>query len=150
MKGNTMPVVTFYNEHRSIDAEPGANLRLLMKKTGVSPYRGLDALLNCRGHNFCGTCAVEIVDGKGASPRTREEEGTLAGNLAVAHAVDKNIRLACQTTISGDITVRTHPPRPVDVQETKQRIALLGIAAAFALVFLGMFGFLFFDMIKRF
>jgi len=145
-----MPVVTFYNEHRSIEVEAGANLRLLMKKTGVSPYGGLDALLNCRGHNFCGTCAVEVVDGKGASARTREEEGTLAGNLAIAHTVEKNIRLACQTAITGDITVKTHPPRPVDIRETKQRIALLGIAAAFLLVFLGMFGFLFFDMIKRF
>jgi ferredoxin len=145
-----MPVVNFYNEHRTFDAEAGSNLRLLMKKIGVSPYRGLDALLNCRGHNFCGTCAVEIVDGKGGSPRTREEEGTLGGNLAVARIVEKNIRLACQTSITGDMVVKTHPVRPVDVQETKQRIALLGIAAVFTLVFLGMFGILFFDMIKRF
>ncbi len=145
-----MPVVNFYNEHRTFDAEAGSNLRLLMKKIGVSPYRGLDALLNCRGHNFCGTCAVEIVDGKGGSPRTREEEGTLGGNLAVARVVEKNIRLACQTSITGDMVVKTRPVRPVDVQETKQRIALLGIAAVFTLVFLGMFGILFFDMIKRF
>ena len=145
-----MPVVTFYNEHRSIDAEAGVNLRHLMKKVGVSPYRGLDALLNCRGHNFCGTCAVEVVDGKGAQPRTREEEGTLAGNLAVARHVEKNIRLACQTSVTGDMVVRTHPSRPVDVQETKQRFAMVGIVAVFTLAFLGMFGVLFFDMIKRF
>jgi len=145
-----MPVVTFYNEHRSFDAEAGSNLRLVMKKIGVSPYNGLDVLLNCRGHNFCGTCAVEIVDGKGASPRTREEEGTLGGNLAVARVVEKNIRLACQTSVTGDMVVKTRPARPVDAQETKQRFALLGIAAAFTLVLLGMFGILFFDMIKRF
>ena len=145
-----MPVVTFHNEHRTFDAESGSNLRLLMKKLGVSAYAGLDALLNCRGNNFCGTCAVEIVDGKGASPRTHEEEGTLGGNLAVARVVEKNIRLACQTSVTGDMVVKTHPVRPVDVQETKQRIALLGIAAVFTLVFLGMFGILFFDMIKRF
>ena len=145
-----MPVVTFYNEHRTFDAEAGSNLRLLMKKIGVSPYNGLDALLNCRGHNFCGTCAVEIVDGKGASPRTREEEGTLGGNLAVARVVEKSLRLACQTSVTGDMVVKPHPARAVDVQETKQRIAMLGIAAVFTLVFLGMFGILFFDMIKRF
>ena len=145
-----MPVVNFYNEHRSFDAEAGSNLRLLMKKIGVSPYNGLDALLNCRGHNFCGTCAVEIVDGKGGSPRTREEEGTLGGNLALARVVEKNLRLACQTSVTGDMVVKTHPVRPVDVQETKQRIAFLGIAAVFTLVFLGMFGILFFDMIKKF
>jgi ferredoxin len=145
-----MPVVNFYNEHRSFDAEPGANLRLLMKRNGVSPYRGLDGLWNCRGNNFCGTCAVEVVDGKGASPRTREEEGTLAGSLAVAHTVEKNIRLACQTSVTADMVVKTHPVRPVDVQETKQRFALLGIAAAFAVALVGMFGVLFFDMIKKF
>ena len=145
-----MPAVTFYNEHRTFDAEAGSNLRLLMKKIGVSPYQGLDALLNCRGNNFCGTCAVEIVEGKGASPRTREEEGTLAGNLAVARVVEKNLRLACQTSVTGDMVVKTHPVRSVDMQETKQRFALLGIAAVFTLVFLGMFGILFLDMIKRF
>jgi ferredoxin len=145
-----MPVVTFYNEHRSFDAEPGANLRLLMKKVGVSPYHGLAGLLNCRGHNFCGTCAVEITDGKGASARTREEEGTLGGNLAVARTVEKNFRLACQTSVTGDMVVRTHPVRPIDGGETRQRIALLGIVTVFALAFLGIFGVLFFDMIKRF
>ncbi|HTS00088.1 MAG TPA: 2Fe-2S iron-sulfur cluster-binding protein [Bacteroidota bacterium] len=145
-----MPVVTFYNEHRSFDVEPGANLRLLMKANGVSPYTGLDMLLNCRGHNFCGTCAVEVVDGKGASARTREEEGTLAGNLAVAHVVEKNIRLACQTSVTGDMVVRTHPARPVDREETRRRFALLGIAAVFLVAFFGTFGILFFDMIKRF
>jgi len=145
-----MPVVTFYNEHRSFDVEPGANLRLLMKANGVSPYTGLDLLLNCRGHNFCGTCAVEVVDGKGASARTREEEGTLAGNLAIAHVVEKNIRLACQTTVAGDMTVKTHPVRRVDREETRRRFGLLGIAAVFLVAFLGTFGILFFDMIKRF
>jgi len=145
-----MPVVTFYNEHRSFDVEPGANLRLLMKANGVSPYTGLDLLLNCRGHNFCGTCAVEVVDGKGASARTREEEGTLAGNLAIAHVVEKNIRLACQTTVAGDMTVKTHPLRQVDREETRRRFALLGIAAVFLVAFFGTFGLLFFDMIKRF
>jgi len=145
-----MPVVTFYNEHRSFDVEQGENLRLAMKASGVSPYSGLDILLNCRGHNFCGTCAVEVVDGKGGSPRTREEEGTLAGSLAIAREVGKNIRLACQTTITGDMTVRTHPQRPVDRAETRRRFTLLGIAAVFLVAFLGTFGMLFFDMIKRF
>jgi uncharacterized 2Fe-2S/4Fe-4S cluster protein (DUF4445 family) len=68
----------------------------------------------------------------------------------VARVVEKNIRLACQTSVTGDMVVKTHPVRPVNAQETKQRLALMGIAAVFALVFLGMFGVLFFDMIKRF
>ncbi len=145
-----MPVVTFSNEHRSVETETGTNLREFMLRVGVSPYSGFDQLTNCRGHNFCGTCAVALVDGKGASPRGQDEEATLVGNLAVARVVDKNLRLACQTTITGDMTVRTHPDRPLDSKKTKERFALIGIAASFALVFGAMFVFLFLDMIKKF
>ena len=129
-----MPVVTFHNEHRSIDADAGTNLRELMLRIGVSPYRGLDVLTNCRGHNFCGTCAVVIVDGKGASPRTQEEETTLGGNLAIARLVEKNMRLACQTKITGDLIVKTHPIRTIDPKETKQRLVGVAIGAFFIVI----------------
>jgi len=145
-----MPVVTFHNEYRSVDVEPGTNLRRLMRRVGVTPYRGLAMLTNCRGHNFCGTCAVEIVDGKGLAAPTDDELSTLGGNLLVARTVGKNVRLACQLKVNGDMVVKTHPVRPVDRQGTKQRIALFGLAAAFCVVFLGVLLFLFFDMFKRF
>jgi ferredoxin len=145
-----MPVVTFYHEHRSLEVDAGTNLREFMLKVNVSPYKGLDQLTNCRGHNFCGTCAVEVVDGKGASPRGQVEEATLVGNLAIARVVQKNLRLACQANISGDLTVKTHPVRLLDKQKTKERLALLGIASFFGLVLAGMFIFLLLDMIKKF
>lgn len=143
-----MPVVTFYNQHRSIEAEHGANLREFMLKVGVTPYRGLNMLTNCRGHNFCGTCAVEIVDGKGASPKGQDEETTLIGNLAIARLVGKDVRLACQTQIMGDMVVRTHPVLPIDKVKTKERLVLAGIVSFFLLTFVGMFVFLLLDMIK--
>lgn len=145
-----MPVVTFHNEHRSFEVEPGTNLRKFMLQVHVSPYRGLDMLTNCRGHNFCGTCAVEIVDGKGAPPRGQDEETTLIGNLLLARKVDKNLRLACQTTVTGDMVVKTHPSRPIDWQKTKERFVLAGIASFFGLAFVAMFVFLLLDMIKKF
>jgi ferredoxin len=145
-----MPVVTFYNERRSFEAEAGTNLREFMQKINVTPYKGLDMLTNCRGNNFCGTCAVEIVDGKGATSRGQDEEATLVGNLAIARQIDKNLRLACQTSISGDMTVKTNPARAIDRQKTKERFALIGIASFFGLVFAGMFVFLLLDMIKKF
>ncbi len=145
-----MPVVTFSNEHRSVETEAGTNLRQFMLRVGVTPYQGFDQWTNCRGHNFCGTCAVELVDGKGASPRGQDEEATLIGNLAVAHQVEKNFRLACQTTITGDVTVKTHPVRPFDRQKTKERVGLIAIAASFALIFGAMLLFLFLDMVKKF
>ena len=145
-----MPVVTFHHEHRSFDVEPGTNLRALMLKVSVTPYKGITIITNCRGHNFCGTCEVEIVDGKGASPRSQEEEATLGGNLAIAKVVEKNLRLSCQTRITGDMVVKTHPARQIDTQKTKERFVLLGIVTLFGLTFLGIFVFLLLDMIKRF
>jgi len=144
-----MPVVTFHNEYRSVDVDPGTNLRALMLKVSVTPYQGISQLINCRGHNFCGTCAVDVVDGKGASPRSQDEEATLGGNLLIAKIVEKNVRLSCQTTIVGDMVVKTHPARPVDTQKTKERVTLMAIACFFLLVFGGMFVFLLLDMIKQ-
>jgi ferredoxin len=144
-----MPVVTFHNEHRSIEVDAGANLREVMLRAGVTPYKGLDMLLNCRGHNLCGTCAVELVDGKGGSPRTQEDETTLRGNFAVARVVDKNLRLSCQTTVTGDMTVKTFPVRPLDAAVTKERLSLLAVSVVFGLALLVIFGYLFFDMIKK-
>jgi ferredoxin len=145
-----MPVVTFFNEHRSVDVESGTNLRKLMLRVGVTPYGGIARLTNCRGHNFCGTCAVDIADGKGASPKNQEEETTLGGNLAIVRVVDRNLRLACQTRVTGDMTVRTHPVRAIDRKATKGRMTTAGIVAFFLLCFLGIFVYLFFDMIKKF
>jgi ferredoxin len=145
-----MPVVTFFHEHRSFDVEAGTNLREFMRKVNVTPYQGLTTLTNCRGHNFCGTCAVEVVDGKGASPRGQDEETTLGGSLAIARVVDKNFRLACQTRITGDMMVKTHPQRVIDRAATKERFTLIGITSFFLLVFGGMFAILFLDMIRKF
>ena len=145
-----MPVVTFHNEHRSVDVDAGSNLRKLMLKSGVTPYHGIASLTNCRGHNFCGTCAVEVVDGKGAAPRGQDEEATLVGNLLVAKIVEKNLRLSCQTTVAGDMTVKTHPARIIDRPKTKERIVFLTIVSSFLAIFGLMFVFLLLDMIKQF
>jgi len=145
-----MPVVTFYNQYRSHEVEAGTNLREEMRRLGITPYKGLTVLTNCRGNNFCGTCAVEIVDGKGAPPRSQDEETTLIGNLAIAKVVDKNLRLSCQTTVTGDMVVKTGPARHIDWILTKERFGLLGIVSFFTLVFLGVCLYMGLDMVKLF
>ena len=145
-----MPVVTFQNEHKAFEVEAGANLREFMMKVGIPPYTPLDRALNCRGHNLCGTCAVEIVGNQGAPTRGQDEEATLRGNFAIAHLVEKENRLACQTNVMGDMTVKTHPAMPIDWMETKQRLTVTGIASFFLVAFLFMFAIMFFDMIKIF
>lgn len=145
-----MPVVTFYNQYRSHEVEAGTNLREAMRHLGITPYSGLTVLTNCRGNNFCGTCAVEIVDGKGAPPRSQDEEATLIGNLAIAKVVGKNLRLSCQTTVTGDMVVKTSPARKIDWIVTKERVGLLGIVSFFTLVFLGVCLYMGLDMVKLF
>src|SRR5436853_3611295 len=56
----------------------------------------------CGGNARCSTCRVQIVDGLDAcAPRT-DQERELAARLRFA----PEVRLACQTTVSGDVTVR--------------------------------------------
>lgn len=145
-----MPVVTFYHQHRSHEVNSGTNLREAMLRFGIAPYQGPSLLTNCRGNNFCGTCVVEIVGGAGASARGQDEEATLIGNLAVAKVVEKDIRLSCQTSIVGDMVVKTHPKRVVDWPRTRERIGLLGIVSFFTVVLLGMTVYMVLDMVKMF
>ncbi|MBI4548140.1 MAG: (2Fe-2S)-binding protein [Ignavibacteriae bacterium] len=132
-----MPVITLVNEGKTIEVTEGENLRKVLRKHGISPYLGKDNFLNCRGNGLCGTCRVEIVDGKGASPMTPLEEAALVG-LAPFYArlVPKNVRLSCRIDVTQDMTVRTYPKVTLDWQRTKERLTLLIIWAFFGGTFL--------------
>lgn len=76
--------------------EPGANL--LHASLGA----GLQVANQCGGAGRCSTCRVTIVHGTDrCSPRSPAEE-TIARQLGLA----ADIRLACQTLIRGDVTIR--------------------------------------------
>lgn len=123
-----MPVLTLQKEGKTIEVEQGANLRKTLLRHGISPYSGFEKLANCMGNGLCGTCRVEVVDGKGVSPMAPMEEGALVGFIPFyARSVGKNVRLSCRASITGDLTVVTHPPVAVDSALTRQRLALLGI-----------------------
>ncbi len=105
-----VPYVKFENEGKTIACNAGINLRKLAKANKISVYSGIHKLINCHGNGMCTSCEVEIVDGNRINQRTRMEEVQLAG-----HPLER--RLACQVTIHGNLTVRTHPPKweaPVD------------------------------------
>ena len=144
-----MPLVTLANENRSIEVPVGANLRHVLLNNGVSPYIGIAKLFNCRGLELCGTCRVEVVDGKGASARRDDEEQTLISSTPFyARRIDKNIRLACQTSVTGDMTVKTYPKIELDRERTREMMIKSGISAAFMLVFGVFFLMMFLDMIR--
>jgi ferredoxin len=145
-----MPVIEFVNEGKRYDVPPGTNLRKFALKCQIPVYKGINRLLNCRGHRLCGTCSVELIDGKGIPARTPAEEDTLIGKLLIAKKLAPNLRLSCQVMVNSDVKVMTWPTVMLDKELTKQRTILLGIFLGFGLVFLLMFGMIFFDLLKKF
>lgn len=75
-------------------ATGGQKLRNIMLDANVELYGPYARpLLNCSGGGTCGTCIVEVVQGKELlGPRTEIEREKLKKN-------PKNWRLACQTTV---------------------------------------------------
>ena len=136
-----MPVVTLVNEGKTLEVPEGTNLRKLMLKNGISPYTGIDAVLNCRGNGLCGTCRVEVVDGKGAPTMTALEESALVGLIPFyGRLVPKNTRLSCRIDVTKDISIKTHPAVATDWVLTKERIAMTAIWTIFGASFLAVMG----------
>ena len=123
-----MPVITIVNKGKTIEVPEGANLRKVLLKNGLSPYSGKDRLLNCLGNGLCGTCRVEVVDGKGAPPLSALEDAALVG-LAPFYArkIPKNVRLSCRIGVTKDIAVNMYPTVTLDLRLTKERLTLLFI-----------------------
>jgi ferredoxin len=104
-----MPKITLVNEKREIEVPAGSNLRTELQKAGVEVYQGLTKYLNCFGHGTCGTCKVLVKKGmENLSPKGVMEKLTMFRMLS-AIGFEKEMRLACQCTVSGDCTVETRP-----------------------------------------
>jgi len=97
-----MPTVSYGDE--TVECERGAVLRDALLEAGIVPHNGRAEHANCRGHGTCGTCAV-AVDGAVSDP-TRVERWRLD---FPPHDAGSGLRLACQTRVEGDLTVRKFP-----------------------------------------
>jgi ferredoxin len=96
-----MPTITVNNQ--TITCESGANLRKVLLENKIELYNGQARYINCRGLGSCGTCAVEIF-GTISEPNWKE-------NVRLSlppHSKTKNRRLACQTKVFSDITVKKY------------------------------------------
>jgi ferredoxin len=104
-----MPKIKFVKEKKELEVPKGANLRQAMMENGISPYAGVNKKLNCGGHARCGTCRVYLKQGDdNAGPRTLMERiRTALGAFSIGH--EDEVRLSCQTTVEGDMTVETTP-----------------------------------------
>src|SRR4051794_37062713 len=127
-----MPVVKFIKENKEIEVPHGANLRKEAIKAGINLYPGLNGVgaginryLNCHGFGQCGMCRVRITKGsENASPmgllertRFRCPVPTPITPLAIDPLPcmafvgnEETMRLACKTSVLGDMKVETGPP----------------------------------------
>lgn len=93
-----MPTVTA--QGKRIECDRGANLRRVLLKAGVDLYNQQSKVINCRGIGTCGTCAVEI-EGAVSEPNWRDR----SRRSLPPHSPTRNLRLACQTRVLGDLKV---------------------------------------------
>lgn len=84
----------------SIDCLEGSNLRMVLVRARLPLYANAAKGLNCRGRGVCGTCAVRI-EGPVSEPTTAE----LRRLRLPPHDLDSGLRLACQVSVKGDLTV---------------------------------------------
>ena len=109
-----MPKIIVLNEQKKeIEVPAGSNLRIALRDAGVSPYKGIDQYLNCRGLGLCGTCAVLVKKGMdNLSKKSFMEKFNFTLHPKTSFAVighEDEMRLACQCKVNGDVTVETHP-----------------------------------------
>lgn len=98
-----MPKLTFVNEKQDVDVLQGSNVRQKALDQGISIYKLKGKLTNCGGYGQCGTCIIEVVQGMSSlSPRTEVEVRKLKQKPG-------NYRLACQTLVQGNASIKTKP-----------------------------------------
>lgn len=85
---------------KTITCNQGRNLREVLLENGIDLYNGGSTVINCRGIGTCGTCAVEIV-GEVSEANWRDKKR----RSLPPHSPTRNLRLACQTQVLGDISV---------------------------------------------
>lgn len=92
--------IHFEVQNRTIQVEPGTNLRQAAIDNKLSIYPHMFKILNCRGRGLCTSCKVRIVSGK-VDPRNEIEQDKLKNT-------DKDVRLACQITVQDNLVVKSH------------------------------------------
>jgi len=123
-----MPLVKFTKEKKEIEVPLGANLRNEAIKAGINLNQGVNGIgssinrfMNCKGMGLCGTCRVLIKEGAENTNKLTLNEWikfkSVASMVPVPDPIpllayighEDEMRLACCTTVHGDITVESGP-----------------------------------------
>lgn len=128
-----MSEIRFQPDGRSIEAKRGQTLLAAALKAGLPHTHA------CGGNARCSTCRVMVIDGMQNCSDPTWKETRIVKKLGFSAA----FRLACQTTVSGDVTVRRLVLDPADVALTDARdhTAPIGQEKAVAVLFCDIRGF---------
>lgn len=91
-----MPQVCYLPDEKRVDAETGETLLHASLRASIAHAHA------CGGNARCSTCRVLIIDGLEHCAPPNDKEAVLAERLHFS----PDIRLACQTTVSGDVELR--------------------------------------------
>jgi signal transduction histidine kinase/ferredoxin len=91
-----MPRLTFLPDHLTVETTPGQTILAASLAAGI-PHTHL-----CGGKSRCSTCRVLILEGLEHCPPRNARERAIADYMHYPAA----LRLACQTTVTGEVTLR--------------------------------------------
>jgi len=107
-----MPNIHFLPDNKTVEIKGNESIRDAALRAGV-PIAHV-----CEGKGRCSTCRVVFLEGlDNCSPRTAKEQ-----NIADQLGCGPEVRLACQTTINGDVKVRRLTLDEHDVELTSKFI----------------------------
>lgn len=122
-----MPTIKFVKEKKEIEVPEGSNLRREAIKAGINLNQGLNGIgqsinrfMNCKGMGMCGTCRVLVTRGmENTNEMTIREKIKFKTPIptpvpdpvpCLAYLGNEDtMRLACCTTVHGDIEVESGP-----------------------------------------
>ena len=93
-------MLTITVQGKQLSCESGANLRQVLLENNIDLYNGGAKVINCHGIGTCGTCAVQ-VEGEVSEPNWKDK----TRRSLPPHSPTKNLRLACQTKVLGNVKV---------------------------------------------
>jgi ferredoxin len=93
-----MPQVTA--QGKIFTCATGANLRQVLLEQDIDLYNGKAKYINCMSIGTCGTCAVQI-EGEVSAANWKD----ITRRSLPPHQPERNLRLACQVKVLGDIKV---------------------------------------------
>ena len=105
-----MPHITYLPDDRRVETGPDESI------LETSLAAGIPHAYACAAKARCSTCRVVVAAGAEHCSERTEAESVLATRLRFAD----NIRLACQTRVVGDVTVRRPVLDDVDIAVTSQ------------------------------